>query len=263
MMAGDVPLAALRDDAESRVPSPPSIDDVIEDAGRQRLAAYYLYTALLAGLIEDADLAPGQWPPELAEPMQRLSLARLAPRTSRGLGAQLTSVEQASLDTQARAPEFAGLLVDLINSGTFGPLCGDADSVRLAPSDQGSEQQLELIKDGRVVGTCAVRAHWELVAQHLAGAPLSPAAPAQRGSGQKVSWLKRSGVGHAVDAAVVLAVHIHPLGAAAGIGTRLVQTRIRAGRDQANALGNIGRELGALRAETAIEVADLQAPRQK
>jgi hypothetical protein len=248
-VSGEVSLAALRADAEHRVPHLPPIDDVIEDTGRQRLAAYYLYSALLAGVIEDADVAPDRWPPALAEPMRRLGLAAFAPRTGRGLGAELTQAEQATLHSQDRAAEFAGLLVDLINSGAFGPLCGDADSVRLAASAGGSEQALELIKDGGVVGSCSVQAHWELVAQHLAGTPLGGTVPAQRPS-EAVSWLKRSGVGHAVDAAVVLAVHIHPLGAAAGIGTRLVQARIQAGRDQADALGRIGRELSALLADT-------------
>jgi hypothetical protein len=60
----------------------------------------------------------------------------------------------------------------------------------------------------------------------------------------------------------VLAVHIHPLGAAAGLGTRLVQARIEAGRDEADVLGGVERELSALRAETAREVADLQTPRR-
>jgi hypothetical protein len=261
-MAPEKSLAALRADAAQRVPGLPPIDDVIEAAGRQRLAAYYLYTALLSGVIEDADLAPDRWPPELAEPMQRLGLARLAPRTGRGLAAQLTAAEQATLYSQTRAAQFAGQLVDLINSGAFGPLCGDADSVRLGPAADGGDLAVELIKDGRVVRSCSVRAHWELVAQHLAGAPLGATAPAQRGSDPAVSWLKRSGAGHAVDAAVVLAVHIHPLGAAAGLGTRLIQDRIRAGRQQADALGGIERELSALRADTVRQVADAAASRR-
>jgi hypothetical protein len=251
-MATDVPLAELRADAERRAAGLPPIDDVIEDSGRQRLAAYYLYSALLAGVIGDGDLAPSRWPPELAQPMHRLGLARFAPRTARGLGAQLTRSEEAALHTGTRAAEFAGLLIDLINSGTFGPLCGDADSVRLGPPLESAGQLLELIKDGRVVGSCAVRAHWELVAQHLAGAPLGGPVPAHRGSDQAVSWLRRSGLGHAVSAATVLAVHIHPLGAAAGLGTRLVQARIQAGRDQADALGGVQRELSALLAATQV-----------
>lgn len=183
------------------------------------------------------------------------------PAAERGLGAQLTHAEQATLRDQARESEFAGLLVDLINSGAFGPLCGDADRVRLAASADSRDQNLELIKDGRVVASCSVRAHWELVAQHLAGAPLGATAPVQR-EDHAVSWLKRSGVGHAVDAAVVLAVHIHPLGAAAGLGTRLVQARLEAGREQSNALGRIGSELSEIRAETVREVANAQTSRR-
>lgn len=72
------------------VPDPPALDEVVEDAGRQRLAAYYLYSALLAGIIRDGDLAPSRWPPRLAEPMGRLGLTEFAPRTGRGLDAQLT-----------------------------------------------------------------------------------------------------------------------------------------------------------------------------
>ncbi len=58
---------------------PPGLAEVIEDAGRQRLAAYYLYSALLAGLTGTDGLAPGRWPEELAEPMRRMRLARFAP----------------------------------------------------------------------------------------------------------------------------------------------------------------------------------------
>jgi len=86
----DVPLTELLADARHRAPDPPSLDEVVEDAGRQRLAAYYLYSALFAGVIGPGDLAPCQWPHELAEPIQRLNLTRFAPRTGRGLDAQLT-----------------------------------------------------------------------------------------------------------------------------------------------------------------------------
>jgi hypothetical protein len=47
-----------------------------------------------------------------------------------------------------------------------------------------------------------------------------------------------------------------------GLGTRLVQARIEADRDEADVLGGVERELSALRAETAREVADLQTPRR-
>ena len=61
-------LAGLCADAVGRVADLPELDGVIEDTGRQRLAAYYLYSALLAGVIGPDDLAPARWPPELAEP---------------------------------------------------------------------------------------------------------------------------------------------------------------------------------------------------
>ena len=48
-MAADERLAGLRADTHHRVPDPPSLDELIEDVGRQRLAAYYLYSASLAG----------------------------------------------------------------------------------------------------------------------------------------------------------------------------------------------------------------------
>jgi hypothetical protein len=41
-MAADRPLAALRAGASHLAPDLPGLDQVIEDAGRQRLAAYYL-----------------------------------------------------------------------------------------------------------------------------------------------------------------------------------------------------------------------------
>jgi hypothetical protein len=74
------------------------------------------------------DLAPKRWPPELAEPMERLGLIQLVPRTGRGLDAQLTPAERATRRSPDRQIEFAELLVDLINMGA----CGDADRVRLA-----------------------------------------------------------------------------------------------------------------------------------
>ena len=58
MPPSDDRLAALRADVCRRVPDPPGLDEVVEDAGRQRLAAYYLYSALLAGVIDDDALAP-------------------------------------------------------------------------------------------------------------------------------------------------------------------------------------------------------------
>jgi hypothetical protein len=139
----DSPLAGLLADTCRRVPDPPGIDEVIEDAGCQRLAAYYLYSALLARLIGTDDLAPGRWPRELAEPMRRLRLTRFAPRTGRGLDAQLTAAQRAAWRSPDRQQQFAQLLV-----------------------------KLELIEDGHDASTAEVKDRWELVAQHLAGIPL-------------------------------------------------------------------------------------------
>ena len=69
-------LAGLCADAVGRARDLPALDAVVEDSGRQRLAAYYLYSALLAVLIRPDDLAREQWPPELAEPLRQRGLAR-------------------------------------------------------------------------------------------------------------------------------------------------------------------------------------------
>jgi hypothetical protein len=260
----DSPLARLLADASRRVPDPPGLDEVIEDAGCQRLATYYLYSALLAGLIDTEDLASQRWPHELAEPMQRMRLSRLAPRTGRGLDAQLTPAERATWRSPDRHQRLARLLVDLINNGTFGPLCGDADRVRLSA---GLGPDLELIKDGRVVGECGVKDHWQLVAQHLAGMPLGGSlattggAPESQRAAQVAHQLEETGISHAVSAAVTLAVSLHPLGAAAGLGTRLVRSRIQAGDDEADAFRQLGEELSTLRAEADRELRDMVAGR--
>jgi hypothetical protein len=252
-MATDELLTALLDEGRRRVPDPPSLDAVVEDTGRQRLAAYYLYSAVLAGIIDVDDVAPANWPLKLAEPMQRMGLIRLAPRTAWGLDAQLTPAEQAARRSPGRQALFAQLLVGLINGGAFGPLCGEADSVRLkAPGPEGGAD-LELIKGEHVVGNCKVRDHWELVAQYLAGMPLfgqevdagsTPATEAKL-----ARQLKETGISHAVSLATTLAVSIHPIGAAAGLGTRLVRARIQTDRDEADSLRYLGDELATLRAE--------------
>ncbi len=256
----DAPLAELLADARHRAPDPPSLDEVVEDAGRQRLAAYYLYSALSAAVIGPGDLAPGRWPHELAEPIRRLNLTRFAPRTGRGLDAQLTPAEQGTWRSQDRPGKFAQLLVDLINKGAFGPLCGHADSVRLARAADGRGLDLELIQGQRTIGTCAVKDHWELVAQYLAGLPLHSQlaeTASMPGAVQKAAHqLQETGISHAVSAGVTLAVSIHPLGAAAGLGTRLVRSRIQAGRDEADVLRGFGEELRTLRAEADREFGD-------
>jgi hypothetical protein len=264
-MAADAPLAGLLADARHLAPDPPGLDEVIEDAGRHRLAAYYLYSALLAGVIGTDDLAPALWPPELAEPVQRLGLTRFTPRTGRGLDAQLTPAEQATRRSPGRQLEFAQLLVDLVNRGAFGPLCGDADRVRLSGRDDGNGLDLELIKGWRVVSTCPVRDHWELVAQHLAGAPPG-GPPAQAGSTRESARtaarrLANQAIPDAVSAGVTLAVRLHPIGTIAGLGTRLIRSRIQAGRDQAGAFHRLSQDLGTLRAQSDGELADLRTER--
>ncbi len=264
-MAAEDQLAGLHADAFRRALDPPGLDEVIEEVGRQRLAAYYLYCALLAGVISDDGLAPARWTAELAEPMQRLGLTRFAARTGRGLDAQLTPAEQASRRSPGRQLEFAQLLVDLINQGAFGPLCKGAEHVRLARSDGRRGPDLELIKGGRVVGTCSVKDHWELVAQYLAGVPLGGML-AETGSARGPErtlgrLLKESGVSHAVSLGVTLAVGLYPLGTIAGMGTHLIRARIQAGRYQADDLRRLGQELRTLRARADGELGDLAARR--
>jgi hypothetical protein len=203
-------------------------------------------------VIGDADAAPARWPAQLAEPMGRLGLTRFAPRTRRGLDAQLTAAEQATLQNPDRQLEFARLVVNLINQGAFGPLCGVADRVRLADSASGDSRgpDLEMLNGSSVAGRCSAEAHWELVAQNLAGVAQKHAASAGAGPPHKVSsQLKETGISHAVSATVTLAVAIHPLGAAAGLGTRVVRSRIEADRDHADALHRLGDDLRALRAQ--------------
>ena len=265
-MAAEDELARLCAEANRRVPDPPGLGeviDVIDDIGRRRLAAYYLYAAQLAGVIGDDGPPPEHWPPELAEPMARLDLTQFAPRTGRGLDAQLTPAEQATRRSQGRRLEFAHLLVDLINDGAFGPLCGGADRVHLVRSGARRGLDLELIKGWRIVGACPVKDHWELVAQHLAGVPLSAAlAETEKspGSRRTVSRrLKHDGIAHAVSLGVTLAVGLHPVGTVAGLGARLIQVRIQAGQDHADALRRLGRDLRALHAQADGELTCLQA----
>ena len=95
-------LTGLCADAVGRVGELPELDAVVEDTGRQRLAAYYLYSALLAGLIGPDDLAPARWPALLAEPLRQRGLARFAPATGRALDAELTPAEQATRRSPGR-----------------------------------------------------------------------------------------------------------------------------------------------------------------
>ena len=243
----------------------------MEDSGRQRLAAYYLYSALLAGRSGRDDLTPERWPPELAEPLRQRGLARFAPRTGRALDAELTPAEQATRRSPGRELESAQILVDLIDGGVVRAAVPGGRPRAAGPpgpggrlgSDTGLE--LELIKGGQVVGTCPVRAHWELVAQQLAGAPLGdPAQAAGRPGVARTTFarrLKDTAVPHAVSVGVAFAVSVHPLGTIAGEGTRLIRARIEAGTDQADALHRLGRDLSTLRAQADGELAGLPTGR--
>jgi hypothetical protein len=255
-------LSALRDDTARLTSDPPGLSQVIEEVGLQRLAAYYLYSALVAGVIGDNDATPARWPAQLAEQMQRLGLTRFAPRTRQGLEAQLTASERATLRNPDRHLEFARLVVNVINQGAFGPLCGNADRVRLAESAPSDRRglDLELLSGSSVVARCSAEAHWQLVAQYLAGVARDHAASVGEVRPDRVSsQLKETGISHAVSASITLAVQIHPLGAAAGLGTRVIRSRIESDREQADAFHQLGNDLRALRAQAYNRLSD-EAP---
>jgi hypothetical protein len=254
----DAGLADVSEDLARRIPDPPGLDQVIEEAGRQRLAGYYLYAALIAGLIGEDDLPPARWPGRLADPMQAMGLARFAPRTLRGLDAQLSVAEQATRRRPDRRVAFDRLLIDLINRGAFGPLCGQADQVRLARPGRRNGLDLELVKGGRVAARCRSEDHWQLVAQQLASvAQGQDSLPAVSRSAEASRWLEETGISHAISTTVTLAVSIHPLGAAAGLGTRVIRSRIEADREHADAFRRLGQTLDALRAQADGELRDV------
>ena len=261
-MAAEPSLAELRADAVHRAPNAPDFDSVIEDAGLQRLAAYYVYTALIAGVVSDAEaIAPASWPGQLAEPMKRMGLIRFAPRSERGLDAELTASEQATLRSAGRKFEFAQLAADLINAGAFGPVCGEADSVRVVKADGREGFDLEMLAGDAVVGKCTAEDHWELVAQQLASAPHGDDPLANPASGEEYAkkaarWLKEHGISQGIARTTDLAVGgFLPLGTAVGAGTRLVRSRIQTGRQEADALHRLGVVLRSLHAEAEGELA--------
>jgi hypothetical protein len=258
-METDVELAELRADAFRRATEVPALDTVIEEAGRQRLAAYYLYCALISGLVGGDSLAPQHWPPQLAEPMDRLGLRRFAPMSELGLDAELTPSEQAVRRSSARQFAFARLAADLINQGAFGPCSLDADSVRVAEATDHGQFDLELLADGKVLGKCKAEGHWELVAQQLAMAPHGDDPLADHDSGHEFAketgrWLKEHGISHGIAKATDLAVGVYPLGTTIGVGTRLVRSRIQTGQQEADALHRLGEVLGRLHAEADGEL---------
>jgi hypothetical protein len=270
-MAAEGELAELGADSARRVPTPPSLDTVIEDAGRQRLAAYYLYCAVISGLMDDDGLTPSHWPSELAEPMDRMGLRRFAPRTERGLDAELTPSEQATRRSSGRRFTFAQLAADLINHGAFGPCSAGADSVRVAEAPDRGGYDLELLADGKVVGKCRAEDHWELVAQQLASAPHGDDPLANRESTSAYAekakkaghWLKEHGISHEIGKATDLAVGVYPLGTTIGVGTRLVRARIQTGQNEADALRRLGEVLRSLHAEADGELSRERALRTR
>jgi hypothetical protein len=247
-------LDDLSADAARRAPNPPALEAVVESAGRQRLAAYYLYSALISGLFPDGGLAPKGWPRELAARMDDLGLRRFAPTTERGLDTELTPSEQATRRSSGQEIQFAQLAADLINHGAFGPVCGEADSVRVVEASDRRGYDLELLADERVVGRCRAEDHWEQVAQQLASAPHGDDPLADSESGQAFAkkagrWLKEHGISSGISKTTDVAAGIYPLGTAVGVGTRLVRSRIRTGRQEADALHRLSLVLSRIRAE--------------
>ena len=258
-MEADTELAGLAADAPRLAPDAPALDEVIENAGQQRLAAYYLYSALISGLVGDEQLAPARWPSQLSEPMDRLGLRRFAPRSDRGLDAELTASEQALRRSSGRQSAFAELAAEFINQGAFGACSGDADSVRVVQAGDRGGFDLEMLSDGKAVGKCRAEDHWELVAQQLAAAPRGEDPLSDSDSGKAYAkkagrWLEEHGISHGVSKATDLAVGVYPLGTTIGVGTRLVRSRIRTGREAADALHRMGEVLGRLRAEADGEL---------
>lgn len=259
-MAAEPSLAELRADAIRRAPDAPDFTSVIEDAGLQRLAAYYVFTALIAGVISDGDaLAPARWPKRLAEPMKSMGLTRFAPRSGRGLDAELTASEQATRRSAGRQFEFAQLAGDLINAGAFGPVCAEADSVRVVQATHRGGFDFEMLAGDTVVGKCKAEDHWELVAQQLASAPHGDDPLANPASGNAYAkkaahWLKEHGLSHGIARTTDLAVGFFPLGTAVGAGTRLVRSRIQTGRQEADGLHRLGVVLRSLHAQADGEL---------
>ena len=259
-MAAETSLAELRAEAIRRAPNAPDFESVIEDAGLQRLAAYYVYAAVIAGVVDDADaLAPAAWPHQLASPMKRMGLTRFAPRSERGLDAELTASEQATRRSSGRQFEFAQLAADLINAGALGPVCGEADSVRVVKASDRPGFDFEMLAGDSVVGKCKVEDHWELVAQQLASAPHGDDPLADSASGaayakKAAHWLTEHGISHGVARTTDLAVGFFPVGTAVGAGTRLVRSRIQTGRQEADGLHRLGVVLRSLRAQAEGEL---------
>jgi hypothetical protein len=190
--------------------------------------------------------------------MKRMGLIRFAPRSERGLDADLTASEQATRRSAGREFEFAQLAGDLINAGAFGPVCGEADSVRVVQADDRGFD-FEMLAGDTIVGRCKAKDHWEFVAQQLASAPHGDDPLATPASGNAYAkkaahWLKEHGLSHGIARTTDLAVGFFPLGTAVGVGTRLVRSRIQTGRQEADALHRLGVVLRSLHAQADGEL---------
>jgi hypothetical protein len=71
------------------------------------------------------------------------------------------------------------------------------------------------------------------------------------------SQLKETGISHAVSATITLAVAVHPLGAVAGLGTRVIRSRIESDHEEADAFHQLGNVLTTLRTQAHNELSQL------
>lgn len=150
-------------------------------------------------------------------------------------------------------------MVDWIHDGAFRSLPDRAESARLTRAGDRAGFDVELIAGDTVVASCKAAEYWELVAQQLASAPHGDdplAEPeARHALASKITRrVKESGVSQAVARTTDLAIGVYPLATAVGIGTRLVRSRIRTGREQSDALRRLGFVLRSLRAQADGEL---------
>jgi hypothetical protein len=126
--------------------------------------------------------------------------------------------------------------------------------VRVVEAGDRRGYDFELLSDGEVTGRCRAEDHWEQVAQQLASAPHGDDPLADRESGQAFAkkagrWLEEHGISAGISKTTDVAAGIYPLGTAVGVGTRLVRSRIRTGRQEANALHRLSVALSRIRLE--------------
>lgn len=204
-------------------------------------------------------MAPARWPRRLAEPMKSMGLIRFAPRSERGLDADLTASERATRRSAGREFEFAQLAADLINAGAFGPLCGEADSVRVVQASDRDGFDFEMLGGDAVVGKRKAEDHWNSSptnwqARRTAMTRSPPLRAVMRTRRRRPTWLKEHGLSHGIAKSTDLAVGFFPLGSAVGAGTRLVRSRIQTVREEADALHRVGVVLRSLHAQADGEL---------